>query len=166
MADRNRRIHWSTLLVLFAIVLLGCIFTLQQRKVERLRAALTVYKNGSHDRVVARLHNWAPNLDWPDQASLGEVIEQIKISTRRESPRFPLGVPVTIDPVGLEEAGRSLSSPVRRPPADQELSLGRKLQTVLEPLGLACQVKDATIVITAKRMVDQPFEDNIDDEEW
>ena len=165
MADPNRRIHWSTILALFAIVLLGCIFTLQQRKVERLRAALTVYKNGSHDRVVARLHNWAPNLDWPDQASLGEVIEQIKLSTQREYPRFPLGVPVTIDPVGLEEAGRSLSSPVHRPPTDQELSLGRTLQTVLEPLGLAFQVKDATVVITSKRMVDEPFEDKSDDEE-
>jgi hypothetical protein len=165
MADPNRRIHWSMLLVVVAIVTLGCIFMLQQRKEERLRAALALYRSRSHGRVAERLSGWAPNLNWPEQTPLGEVIEQIKLSTRGGYPPFPLGVPIVVDPVGLEEAGRSLSSPVQQPPADQNLSLGKKLQTVLKPLGLGCQVKDATIVITSERMVDEPFEDKDEDEE-
>jgi hypothetical protein len=118
MADRNRRIPWSTLLVLFAIVTLGCIFLLQERKEERLRASLAFYKSRSHGKVATRLRSWAKNLNWPDQTPLGEVLEKIKIDTRSGFPRFPLGVPIVIDPVGLKVAGRSLNSPVQQPPAD------------------------------------------------
>jgi hypothetical protein len=159
MADPTSRMRWSTLLIVVAISALGSIFMLQQRREERLREALALYKVRSHESVVARLHNWAPSLDWPDETPLADVIEQIKLDTRNGWPRFPIGVPIVIDPVGLGDAGRSLSSPVQRPPVDQELSLGRKLQTVLKPLGLACQVKDATIVITSERMADEPFDD-------
>jgi hypothetical protein len=164
MAGQNRQIRWSTVLAIVTIVTLACIFMLQQRKEDRLRAALTLYKSRSHGRVAEVLRSWSPNLNWPDQAPLGDVIEQVKLSTRRGYPLFPLGVPIVVDPIGLEEAGRSLSSPVQQPPADQDLSLGKKLQTVLKPLGLGCQVKDASIVITSERMMDEPFEDKYDDE--
>jgi hypothetical protein len=165
MADPDRRIRWITLLLGVAIVTLGCIFILRQRREERLWAALALYKSRSHERVVLRLRYSAPKMDWPDETPLGEVIEQIKLNTRRDGPMFPLDVPIVIDPVGLEAAGRSLRSPIQRPPLDQELSLGKKLQTVLKPLGLACQVKDATIVITSERMVDEPSEETDDEEE-
>jgi hypothetical protein len=126
MAAHNRPIPWSTLLVLFAIVTLGCIFLLQQRKEERLRAALALYKSRSHGKVATRLRSWAKNLNWPDQTPLGEVLEKIKLDTRSGFPRFPLGVPIVIDPVGLEMAGRSLNSPVQQPPADQHFLPGKK----------------------------------------
>jgi hypothetical protein len=165
MTDPNSRIHWRTLLFVVLVMTLGCIFMLRQRKVERLRAALALYKARSHESVVARLRNWAPRLEWSDQTPLGEVIEQIKLGTRNGHPSLPMGIPIVIDPVGLKDAGRSLSSPVQRPPVDQELSLGRTLQTVLKPLGLACQVKDATIVITSERMVDEQFDDTDNDDD-
>jgi hypothetical protein len=165
MAAHNRRIPWSTLLFLFAIVTLGYIFMLQQRKEERLRAALALYKSRSHGKVATRLRSSAANVNWPDQTPLGEVLEKIKLATRTGFPRFPLGVPIVIDPVGLEVAGRSLDSPVQQPPADQDFSLGRKLQTVLKPLGLACEVKNATIVITSEGMVEERYEYPLDDEE-
>jgi hypothetical protein len=165
MAAHNRRIPWSTLLFLFAIVTLGYIFMLQQRKEERLRAALALYKSRSHGKVATRLRSSAANVNWPDQTPLGEVLEKIKLATRTGFPRFPLGVPIVIDPVGLEVAGRSLDSPVQQPPADQHLSLGKKLQTVLKPLGLACEIKNATIVITSERMVAEHDEYLLYDEE-
>ena len=165
MAGRTRRIPWSTLLVLFAIVTLGCIFLLQQRKEERLRVALALYKSRSHGKVATRLRSRAKHLNWPDQTPLGEVLEKVKLDTRGGFPRFPLGVPIVIDPVGLAMAGRSLDSPVQQPPADQDFSLGKKLQIVLKPLGLACEVKNATIVITSEGMVDERYEDPVDDEE-
>jgi hypothetical protein len=165
MTGRNSRIPWSTLLVLFAIVALGCIFLLLQRKEERLRAALALYKNRSHGRVAMRLRDSAWNVNWPDQTPLGEVLEKIKLGTQGGFSRFPLGVPIVIDPIGLAVAGRSLDSPVQQPSADQDISLGKKLQIVLKPLGLACEVKNATIVITSEGMVDERYEDPVDDEE-
>jgi hypothetical protein len=154
-----RRIRRSTLCLVVAILALACALVLQQRKEGRLRGALTLYKSRSHERVVDRLRSGAPTLDWPDGTPLTGVIEQIKLCTQSGWPRFPLGVPIAVDPVGLQQAGQSLSSPIRRPPADKNLSLGRKIRTVLEPLGLTCQVKDASVVITSERMVDEPSED-------
>jgi len=164
MPISGRRIRRSTFFLVTSILALACILVWQQRKEKRLRTALAIYKSRSHKRVVERLSTGAPNLDWPNDTPLGEVIEEIKLSTERGFPAFPLGVPVAIDSAGLEEVGRSLGSPVKRPPADQDLCLGKKLRTVLKPLGLACHVKDATIVITSERMVVEPFEDQNDDE--
>lgn len=162
MAESNRRFRLRTLAVAFIILALACIFAWRQRKLERLRAALVAYKGFAHQRVVAKLNNSAPKLDWPDETSLGDVIQHINLDIQTSWPIFPLGVPVAVDPAGMEAAGRTLRSPVRRPPLDPELSLGQKLEAVLKPLGLACQVKDATIVITAERMVDEGIEDQDD----
>jgi hypothetical protein len=163
MPVSSRRIRRSTLCLVVAILALACALVLQQRREGRLRGALTLYKSRSHQKVADRLGSGAPTLDWPDGTPLTGVIEQIKLCTQSGWPRFPLGVPIAVDPVGLQQAGQSLSSPLRRPPADTNLSLGRKLRTVLQPLGLACQVKDASIVITSDRMVNDRSED--DDEE-
>lgn len=125
-----------------AIIALGSLLVIEERKAARLRAALTYYKSRSHERVVERLL-WKVFLHWPDDSPLAEVIEQIKISTAatRGSQNFPLGVPVEVDPIGLERAGRSLSSPVPSPPADVNLTMAEKLRAVLEPLGLACEAR-------------------------
>ena len=63
-----------------------------------------------------------------------------------------------VDPDGLREAGRSLTTPMAAPPEDpngKPLSLGQNLRMVLEPLGLAAEVRDGAIVITARSRVDE-----------
>jgi hypothetical protein len=147
----------SLVLLLVVILVLGYALTAQQRRVARLRSALARYKSQAHGQVIARLGagaKIAKGMDWPEGTPLSEVIEQIKSATSR--PReFPNGIPIYVDLDGLRQAGRSLDSPVRQPPADDRLSLGKKLQIILEPLGLACQVKDASVVITSQGMVDE-----------
>ena len=73
---------------------------------------------------------------------------------------FPQGLPVLVDPDGLREAGQTLESPVKVPPKDpvtgNPLSIGRQLRIVLEPLGLAVDVKDGAIVITSRGRVEEP----------
>jgi hypothetical protein len=152
-----KHVQPSTVILLAAIVVLGSLLVIEERKAARLRAALTYYKSRSHERVVDRLQ-WRTFLHWPDDSPLEEVIEQIKLSTAapRGWPNFPLGVPVEVDPIGLERAGRSLSSPVPSPPAGVNLTLAEKLRAVLEPLGLACEARDASLVITARDLVTPP----------
>jgi hypothetical protein len=149
----------STLVLLIAIAALPSVVIAQQRKEARLEAALAHYKSRSHGLVVQCIDQMAI-LNWPDESPLGEVVEQIKMCTTGRRPRvnFPAGIPIAVDPVGLERAGRSLRSPVPSPPSDPGLTLGEKLRTVLEPLGLACDVKDASLVITARDMVPEPVE--------
>jgi hypothetical protein len=155
-----KHVRPSTVLFAAALVILGGVLVIEERKAARLHAALAYYKSLSHERVADRLRGKAL-LQWADDCPLGEVVEQIKQTTaapsKRGWPVFPLGVPIKVDPIGLERAGRSLQSPVPSPPADVQLTLGEKLQAVLEPLGLACDVRDASLVITARDLVISPI---------
>jgi hypothetical protein len=153
------RLSRSNMVLLIVIAGLGFVTFVELRKEARLQAALARYKGRAHDQLVERLDWSAKLLNWPDQSPLAEVVEQIKVATSGPgwTRDFPLGIPVAVDPIGLEHAGQSLSSPVHSPPGDPDLTLGEKLRIVLEPLGLACDVKDATLVITARELVSQPI---------
>jgi hypothetical protein len=142
-----RRVRPSTWLLLEVIVVLGSVLAWQQRREARLRAALQQYRSWYPNEILIRFQGPVPSLDWPDEAPLGEVIEQIKLRTRWR--RLPRGVPIEVDLAGLRQVGQSMRSPVPRPPANDDLSLGKKLQTVLAPLGLACEVKETCILITS-----------------
>jgi hypothetical protein len=73
---------------------------------------------------------------------------------------FSWGVPIYVDSEGLREAGQSLDSPVKAPPADRgprsDPPLGEKLRIILEPLGLAAAVKDGVVVITSRGKAARP----------
>jgi len=165
--DRNpvKRIRLSTVLLLVVILVLGYALEVQQGKEARLRAALALYKRRSQGKIQSVL-DLPIFLDWPDETSLEEVIERIKVSSSGTG-LFPRGIPIYVDPVGLQQAGKTLSSRVNAPPPDEIVSLlplREKLRVILEPLGLAFQVKDASIVITSREAVAEPFQDEGGDE--
>jgi hypothetical protein len=151
------------------ILVLGYFLAVRQRREARLRAALALYKSRATGEIADLMGRWIP-LDWPQDTPLGEAIEHIKAGTKAGTAftwGFPKGLPILVDPEGLREAGASLSSPVATPPDDSsstQFSLRQKLRIILEPLGLAYQVKGGAIVITSRsRAVAQS--DAADDEE-
>jgi hypothetical protein len=151
-----KRIRASTVLLLALILALGYPLVTGLRREARLRAALAIYKGRATDDLDRIMDRSVP-MDWPKGTPLGEAIEQIKGGTST-SWRFPRGLPIVVDPDGIREAGQSLSSPLAAPPKDpngKPLSLGQNLRTVLEPLGLAAEVRDGAIVITARSRVDK-----------
>lgn len=153
-----KRIRPATILLLALILALGYHLATGLRREARLRAALALYKGratGDLDRIM----DGSVPMDWPSGTPLGEAIEQIKGGTAT-TWRFPRGLPIVVDPDGLREAGQSLNASVAAapPPDDPDgkpLSLGEKLRMVLEPLGLAAEVRDGAIVITARSRVDE-----------
>jgi hypothetical protein len=160
-----KRIPPTTVILVAAIVVLACVVVREERKAARLRNALAFYKSQSHERVADCLCRRAL-LRWADDCPLEDVVEQIRLATSFWRWRaFPLGVPIRVDPIGLERAGQSLRSPVAGPPANLELTLGETLQAVLEPLGLAVDVRDASLVITARDMVMHPVRLRYPDEQ-
>jgi hypothetical protein len=152
-----KRIQPVTVLLLALIVVLGYSLVTRQRREARLREALALYKERA-TRQIADIMDWAIGLDWPDDTPLGEAIEVVKASIP-EHTGLPKGPPLLIDPDGLREAGQSLKSPVKAPPPDDPngklLSMREKLRIILEPLGLAAEVKNGAIIITSRRRADE-----------
>jgi hypothetical protein len=161
-----KRIRLGSVLLLVVLVVLGCALIVQQRREERLRAALAAYQSRSQGAIVRIMGDSLP-LDWQDDTSLEEVIELISLGTSNRWDSFPKGVPIFVDPVALRQAGKTLKSPVKAPPQDDEepLTFRLKLRAVLEPLGLACQVKEGALLITSRGTVDEPIEETPEDGE-
>jgi hypothetical protein len=146
-----RRVRVGTLILLLILVALGCGLVVHQRREGRLRAALALYKRRSHQGFVRAL-NRPVLLELPEEVSLGELVEEIKVRTHW--PGLPNGLPIFIDADGLREAGTSWTSLVQESPSEEPLPLLEHLRLMLEPLGLAYQVKDGAILITSRKAVD------------
>jgi hypothetical protein len=153
-----RRIRPITVLLVVLILVLGYSLVVRQRREARLRAALAVYK-GRNQVALAGIMKNRIRFGWPDGTPLSGAIDEIKLVTNGGSG-FSKGLPIVVEADGLREAGQSLDSPVKAPPDDDNppdcLPLGQKLRIVLEPLGLAAEVKDGVIVITSRGRVAEP----------
>src|SRR5262245_24623634 len=156
-----RRLRPATLVLLALIVVLGYSLVLRQNRDTRLRAALALYKQraGGGLRFAMGLH---PPLAWPHGTPLGEAVRRIAAGVPGARETFPNGLPIVVDPEGLHEAGKTLESPVPAPPKDpimgEPLPLARQLRAILEPLGLAAEIQDGTIVITSRGWVGEPVD--------
>ncbi len=150
-----KRLHLSTLLLLALIAGLGYLTVEGQRREARLRAALAMYQ----ERAGTDLDDWVMALhvitpwDRPQDACLRDVVRWI-----HEFPQavrmFPRGVPVLVDTEGLREAGQTLDSRLTTLPPEPgsaavEPNLREKLRIILDPLGLAAEVRGGSIVITS-----------------
>jgi hypothetical protein len=68
------------------------------------------------------------------------------------------GIPIYVDPVGLNETEKTMTSPVNVSPKHQPI--GKTLEEVLDQLGMAYSVRDGLLMITSKESLDTPFEDS------
>jgi hypothetical protein len=146
-----RKLRASRLALLAIIVALGYLSVVHHRHEARLRAALAHYKSRS-DRSFARVLARPVVLELPDQYTLGELIEEIKVRTHWTG--LPNGLPIFVDGVGLREAGKSLTSLVQESTTEEPLPLLEHLRRMLEPMGLAYQVRDGAILITSRKAVE------------
>jgi hypothetical protein len=151
-----RRIRLSTLLLLIVIMALGFGLVVQQRKEARLQAALAVYRSRAAETILETLEQ-PITLAYGERMTLEDVLKQIRIVTKR--PKLPSGVPIYVDPVGLQEAERSLATPIKTGPPEGELSLREQLRRLLKPLGLSFSVQQGFLMITSEESLDAGDED-------
>jgi hypothetical protein len=94
---------------------------------------------------------------FPNEAPLAEVLSYIKEAT--STPTYS-GIPIYVDPIGLQEAERSMNSTVQ---IDLEgVPLRTTLRLCLKPLGLCYEVDEGYLRITAEdsdrsRDLEDPF---------
>ena len=94
-------------------------------------------------QILAKLKEPISMLFAPE-TPLGDVLKYIKQATTTATYS---GIPIYVDPIGLQEAERSLESTVQM---DLEgVPLGRTLQLMLAQLGLVYWVEDGMLYITS-----------------
>ncbi len=86
------------------------------------------------------------SLNFGKETTLEDVIKHIKNVTK--SSDFPAGIPVYVDPIGLQEAEKSLSSTVTL--ELEGVPLRRTLQLVLKQLGLIYFIDDGMMYVTSE----------------
>ena len=147
-----RPVRLSTFLLLVLAVALMVSLVIQGVRERQLRDAIAVYRQPQAEailEIVAR----PMSLAYQDGAPLDAFLKEIKRASSGSSGLR--GVPIYVDPLGLQEAETSLNSTVRRPPSAEALPLLEHIRRVLEPLRLGCTVKDGFLLITSKESVDE-----------
>ena len=91
------------------------------------------------------------SMPFPTETPLEDVIKGIT-----QSPALPEGIPIYVDPVGLQEAEKSDSTPVKI--NLEGMSLKKSLKLLLKQLGLTYTVKDGLMTIISAESKDQPTE--------
>jgi hypothetical protein len=84
-------------------------------------------------------------MSFANETPLADVLKYIRSAT--QSSEFPNGLPIYVDPIGLQEAEKTMESPVI---IDLDgVPLRRTLSLVLKQLGLGFRVEDGMIYITS-----------------
>ncbi len=94
------------------------------------------------------------SMPFSTETSLEDVIKYVKSAT--SGPLLPQGIPIYIDPVGLNEADKTMRSPVSI--NLDGVALKDSLRLLLKQLDLSYTIKDGLMTITFKKSADQPTE--------
>jgi RNA polymerase sigma factor (sigma-70 family) len=91
-------------------------------------------------------------MPFANETPLSDILKHIKEKTT--SPDLPTGIPIYVDPIGLQEAEKTLESTVI---IDLDgVPLRRTLQLVLKQLGLVYFIDDGMLYITSDESEDGP----------
>lgn len=85
-------------------------------------------------------------MQFANETPLEDVLKYIKSATK--GPDFPDGITIFVDPIGLQEAEKTLTSPIMLDLTG--VPLKRTLHLLLRQLGLAYFVEDGMVYITAE----------------
>jgi hypothetical protein len=110
-------------------------------------------RDNRSQRIVVELGKLVP-MSFPNETPLEDVIKYIRSATK--GPNFSEGIPIYVDPLGLQEAVKTMASPVVLDVKD--VPLRTSLKVMLKQLGLAFEVKDGLLSITSQESIDEASE--------
>jgi hypothetical protein len=157
---KSIRVNLTSLLL--AMIAIGILFGIvsQSRREAEIERVLAAYRNPAAEAVIDALESPLA-VDWPDGTPLEVVLKRIRTKTTG-MPKLKTGVPIYVDPNGLQEAGQTPTSRLRAQPPDATLLLRVKLERAFGPLGLACETREGFLMITAKESLDEPVGESRD----
>jgi Domain of unknown function (DUF4139)/N-terminal domain of unknown function (DUF4140) len=105
--------------------------------------------------IRAKLEESVP-MSFQQETPLEDVLAYVK--NRTKSPALPDGIPIYVDPIGLQEADKSVTSTVRNLDVTN-VPLKVSLELLLKQLDLTYEIKGGLLMITSLESSEQPFAD-------
>jgi hypothetical protein len=127
--------------------------TMSERRIAKYGRAVDLFdRDPKTKQILAKLEE-PLSMSFANETPLDDILKYIKQATT--TPSFS-GIPIYVDPIGLQEAEKSLSSTVS---IDLDgVPLKTTLKLLLKQLGLTYTVKDGFLMITSKESEDQQTE--------
>jgi hypothetical protein len=107
------------------------------------------YSLSPADRAIVDALGQRHDMPFAEGETLEEILKYIK--TRSVVAHRPHGIPIYVDPFGLDETGKTMQTPVQI--SSKGATLNTSLKQILTPLGLAYQVKDGLLTITSEKAI-------------
>ncbi len=127
--------------------------TMSERRIKRWGKAVDLFERDPKTRQILEKLDEPISMSFANETPLDDVLKYIKQATA--TPSFN-GIPIYVDPIGLQEAERSLNSTVQ---IDLEgVPLKITLRLILKQLGLIYTVKDGFLMITSAESEDAQTE--------
>jgi hypothetical protein len=126
---------------------------LSERRIRRYGRAVDLLDRDPKTKSILAKLDEPISMSFPNETPLEDVLKYIKSATQGPNDT---GIPIYVDPVGLNEAEKTMTSPVT---LDLEgVPLKTTLRLLLKQLGLTYTVKDGLLTITSESSEDQPTE--------
>ena len=126
---------------------------LSERRIARWGKAVDVFDRDPKTKQIIEKLEQPVAMTFPTDTPLEDVLKYVKQATQGANDS---GIPIYIDPLGLQEADKTVTSPVQ---IDLEgVPLKTTLRLLLKQLGLTYTVKDGFLMITSQESTDQQTE--------
>jgi tetratricopeptide (TPR) repeat protein len=126
---------------------------ISEKRIKRWGKAVDLFERDAKTRQILEKLDEPLSMSFANETPLDDVLKYIKQAT--QTPTFN-GIPIYVDPIGLQEAERSMNSTVQ---IDLDgVPLKTTLRLLLKQLGLVYTVKDGFLMITSEDSEDQQTE--------
>jgi hypothetical protein len=127
--------------------------TVSERRIKRYGNAVDLLDRDAKTKTILAKLDEPISMSFANETPLEDVLKYIKSATQGPNDT---GIAIYVDPVGLNEAEKTLTSPVT---LDLEgVPLKTTLRLLLKQLGMTYTVKDGLLTITSESSEDQPTE--------
>ena len=129
---------------------------LSERRIARYGDADYLFDRDEKTKAILKKLGEPISMNFPNDTPLEDIKKYIEQSTQDEAAGLPTGIPIYVDPQGLQDADKTMASTVAI--NLEGIPLKTTLRLLLKQLSLTYTVKDGLLTITSTQSDDQPTE--------
>ncbi len=129
---------------------------LSERRLARYGDSDYLFDRDEKTKAILKKLGEPLTMNFEGDTPLSDVLKYIKDATQDEAAGLPTGIPIYVDPIGLQDADKTESDTVKM--KLEGIPLKATLRLLLKQLSLTYTVKDGLMTITSTASDDQPTE--------